>query len=144
MLGHLDIFVLVRLIVGAGVTLLVTIHWQVMGALVSVVTATVLAHIEASGQPLARLVYLPSNDTLDPDKLKLTKVIEDILCNCSRMVSLMKIKFELINLQKMPQKIFSFFMSDTLFQSTKSYVHSNILVFQQMGKPLFILCQATL
>ena len=84
LLGHLDLYLLGRLIVSAGVTLMVTIHWQVMGALVSVVTATVLAHIEASSQPPARLVYLPSNDCLDPDKLNLSKVIEDILSNCSR------------------------------------------------------------
>jgi len=74
-----------RLIVSAGVTLLVTIQWQMMGALVSMVTATVLAHIEARYQSPSRLVYLPSKDCLDPKQLKLTKVIEDILCNCSSL-----------------------------------------------------------
>merc|ERR1719422_828991 len=56
-----------------------------MGALVSMVTATVIAHIEARYQSPSRLVFLPSQDCLDPKQLKLTKVIEDILCNCSSL-----------------------------------------------------------
>ena len=58
-----------QLLVTAGTSLLVSIHWQVLGSLVTLSTAAVMSHVKLSHWSQSRLVYLKSADTVNTEQV---------------------------------------------------------------------------